>query len=396
MGGESRTGKGRGAGESERGGDVNRRATRALSTVAVTVLGTALAVGPVAAAGAGGQGAKGHGGTTLKPVVTGIEGPRGLSIDRHGKTLVYATADGGIYRANAWSKNSGVRKIGQLAPGFAPAVDISPHGVVYALTGAGEPGTGAATLYKIRPGQSPKKIADIQAYQNKDLDPYNQEGLRNESNPFGLAALKDGTVLVADAAGNDLLRVWPNGHVKTVARLKPRVVKVPTGLPPTDPDGNPLPKPGTPIKAEAVATSVTVGSDGYWYVGELRGFPATAGSSQIWRIKPGSYGAVCDPYKPYKGRCTRYADGLTSIVELAGGPHKRIYAAQLADVSWLKFEMGGSPEGSLIEFSKGHRRELAKGQLNLPGGIAVSPGGTVYVAAPVFGPGSISKVVAKR
>jgi hypothetical protein len=365
------------------------RVTHARVAVTAIAMGAVLTVGPVSTAGAGGHG-HGHGGTTVKPVVTGINGPRGLAIDKWGKTLVYSTVTGAIYRANAWRTNSGVRKIGQVPANFiAPAVDVSPHGTVYALTVGGPPGSGGATLYKIRPGKPAKKVADIARYQLKDPDPFNQESDATASNPFGLAALKDGTVLVADAEGNDLLRVWPNGYVKTVARLKPRVVKTPAGLPPGSPPA------GTRIKAEAVATSVTVGSDGYWYVGELRGFPATPGTSQIWRIKPGSYGAVCDPYKPYKGKCQRYADGLTSIVDLAAGPGRRIYAAQLADVSWLKFEGGGSPEGSLIEFSKGHRRELAKGKLMLPGGIAVSRHGQPYVAAPVFGPGSIVKVVKK-
>ena len=127
---------------------------------------------------------------------------------------------------------------------------------------------------------TPLVIADIGKYQLNDPDPYNTNGPAEESNPFGVAALKDGTVLVSDAAGNDLLRVWPKtGQIKTVARLKPRVVNVPPGLPATDPEGNPteLPPAGTPINSEAVATSVTVGSDGYWYVGELRGFPATPG-----------------------------------------------------------------------------------------------------------------------
>ena len=67
-----------------------------------------------------------------------------------------------------------------------------------------------------------------------------------------MAALGDGTVLVADAAGNDLLRVWPNGKIKTVARLKPRVVKTPARS-----------RSVALVPAEAVATSVTVGSDGY-------------------------------------------------------------------------------------------------------------------------------------
>ena len=133
--------------------------------------------------------------------------------------------------------------------------------------------------------------------------------------------------------------------IKTVARLKPRVVKVPPGLPATDPDGNPLPPAGTPIPAEAVATSVTVGSDGYWYVGELRGFPATPGTSQIWRIKPGSVGAVCDPDRPYKGNCQRYADGYTSIVDLAGGPRGTLAVVELAKASWLQFELDRPDRG---------------------------------------------------
>ena len=35
-----------------------------------------------------------------------------------------------------------------------------------------------------------------------------------------------------------MLRVWPNGLIRTVARLKPRTVQVPAGLPAKDPEGN--------------------------------------------------------------------------------------------------------------------------------------------------------------
>src|SRR4029450_3304746 len=123
--------------------------------------------------------------------------------------------------------------------------------------------------------------------------------------------LPDGSVLVSDAAANDLLRVYPHGRIITVARLKPRGVAVPhelrhVGFPPA----------GTLLPSEDVATSVTVGADGYYYVGELRGFPATPGTSQVWRIAPGSVNAVCDPEAPATGACRRYADGFTSIVDL--------------------------------------------------------------------------------
>jgi hypothetical protein len=235
----------------------------------------------------------------------------------------------------------------------------------------------------MRPGKSPLKVADIAKYQAKDPDPYNLADDPGESNPFGVATLRDGTVLVSDAAGNDLLRVWPNGKIKTVARLKPRVVKAPAEL------GGQL------MPAEAVATSVTVGSDGYYYVGELRGFPATAGTSEIWRIKPGSVGAVCDPLKPNKGKCQRYADGYTSIVDLAGGPHGTIAVVELAKATWLAAEGPSTTPviGSLyLQFpgrhhKAGYKKELAKGKLVLPAGAAINKWGDIFVSSPLFGPG---------
>jgi len=322
----------------------------------------------------------------LRPVATNLNGPRGVAT--YGHKVIYSVTDGSVYATDGHKR----WKLGQVPGGFPPAIDTNAWGTTYALTGAGgEPGQpippGGATLYRLRPGKSAVVVADIAKYQAKDPDPYNQADSPTETNPFGVAALRDGTVLVSDAANNDLLRVWPNGTIKTVARLKPRWVKTPAGL------GSEAPPAGTPFLAEAVATSVTVGSDGYWYVGELRGFPATPGTSQIWRIKPGSVGAVCDPVKPWKGNCKRYADGYTSIVDLAGGPHRQLAVAQLARDSWLKFEMGGSPIGSLIVQDKwGHRRELARGKLNLPGGVAYNRWGQLFVSSPVFGPGAVYRV----
>jgi len=361
--------------------------TRIAAVAALALAGSVLVA---ASADAGGNQ------TTIKPVVGGLDSPRGVST--FGGKIIYSVGDGSVYEA--WAHNGKViRKLGQVPGGFAPAIDTNKSGVTYALTGGGDAPLppGAATLYKLRPGKAPLAIADIGKYQLKDPDPDNlTDGPPTESNPFGVAALKDGTVLVSDAAGNDLLRVWPNGHIKTVARLKPRLVKVPTGL------GTDAPPAGTRVLAEAVATSVTVGSDGYWYVGELRGFPATPGTSEIWRIKPGSNNAVCDPARPSKGKCTRYADGYTSIVDLAGGPKGTLAVVELAKVSWLKWEMGGSPVGSLYlqypgKWNKaGFKKELAPGQLILPAGTAISRAGKVYVSSPIFGPGAVYQVVAKH
>ncbi|QYJ05347.1 ScyD/ScyE family protein [Nocardioides panacisoli] len=376
-------------------------------------IGTGVAALALATAGAPALAGHGHGGNGATPqTITELDGPRGVDIVGRGKTLV--TETGGAFSLVIERKRGPAKviELGTVPSGIPPAIAQGRHGTIYLLVGAAGPpeeetvpelGTDAEpaaspTLYKWRWGWSaPRPVADIGAYQARDLDPYDQEGHPEESNPFGLAALKDGTVLVADAAGNDLLRVWPGGRIKTVARFTPRVVETPEGLPEVPPEeGGPLPPAGTPIPAESVPTSVTVGKDGYWYVGELRGFPATPGTSQIWRIKPGSTDAVCDSERWWRGRCTRYADGLTSITDLATGS-RGIYALSLSKAGWLPLEFGapGAEVGGLYLVGKrGHRtwtREIAPDQLMIPGGVDVR-GHQIRVVGPLFGPGALLRV----
>ncbi len=387
----------------------------ATGAVAALAMGT-----PALSASAHSDGSSGD----LRTVVKGLDGPRGVSTLGHGMTLV--TETNGTFSLVVERRHGSPRvvKLGQVKTNFAPAIDVGPNRQVYILTGAAEPGTpGAATLFTWRPGwKSAKAVADIAKYQARDTDPYDLEKKPEDSNPFGVEALRDGTVLVADAANNDLLRVSSGGSIQTVARLKPRMVTVPKGLPKKGPDGKPLPKAGTKVPSEAVATSVTVGADGYWYVGELRGFPATPGTSQVWRIKPGSVGAVCDPAKPYDRYCSRYADGLTSITDLAADSRGSIYALELSKKSWLAMEMKvkGSEIGGLFKISRygddrhgyddgdGHGyskhrdphdgygaktsiRELVPNQLKTPGGVDVGWHGDIYLVGPVFGPGALMK-----
>ena len=351
-------------------------------------------------------------------VVIELNGPRGVDALGHGRTLV--TESDGSFSLVVERHDGTAEKIplGTLGGEFPPAISAGPRHTIYLLTGAAGPPpeeemrslrgqapkaipADGATLFKWRPGMAePVEVADIAAYQATDPDPADLEGFAEDSNPFGVQALKDGTVLVADAAGNDLLRVWPStGRIKTVARLLPRVVEVPEGLPEVPPEeGGPLPPAGTPIPSEAVATSITVGKDGFWYVGELRGFPATPGTSQIWRIRPGVVNATCDPDNPTVGPCKRYADGLTSVVDLAPARHG-LLAVELSTMSWLQLELGvpGAEVGGLF-WVKGLVRglpttlvELAAGQLILPGGVDTADG-DIYATGPIFGPGALWKL----
>jgi hypothetical protein len=331
-------------------------------------------------------------GSGSAPVAAGLDGPRGVVVGPAGR-VVFTENDGSFSEVVVQGHNAGaVIPLGGVpATYIAPSIATDGRGQIYVLAAGGPPGSGA-TLYRSTPGApSLRPVADIGAYQQTDPDPYNLTGAPEESNPFGVATLRDGSVLVSDAAANDLLRVYPNGRIVTVARLKPRMVAVPDELPDEG-----FPPAGTVLPSEGVATSVAVGPDGYYYVGELRGFPATPGTAQIWRIAPDSVGAICDPAAPAAGACQRYADGFTSIVDLETGPDGSLYVVELVKQSWLQWEegVGGPPIGSLFRIPPGGgaAEELAAGELVLPAGVAVGRDGAVYVTGPVFGPGSLTRI----
>jgi hypothetical protein len=328
----------------------------------------------------------------VSPVVENVIGPRGVAVGPAGRVL-FTENDGTVSELVTQGQNAGAVTILDAVPEnyIAPAIATDGRGQIYVLAAAGPPGVGATLFRLASRGESQRAVADIAAYQVTDPDPYNLTGPPEESNPFGVATLPDGSVLVSDAAANDLLRVYPTGRIVTVARLKPRVVAVPDELPDEG-----FPPAGTMLPSEGVATSVTVGADGYYYVGELRGFPATPGKSQIWRIAPNSVDAICDPMAPNTGPCRRYADGFTSIVDLETAPDGSLYVVELAKQSWLQWEenIGGPPIGSVFRIPAGGGApvELAPGEFILPGGVAVGRNGAVYVSSPIFGPGKISRI----
>ncbi len=319
-------------------------------------------------------------------VIDGLNGVRGLDIG-HGKMIV-ADSDGVISEVIRRGRHKGTsERIGKVAKGFGSAVAVAPNGDVWALTGAQH-----GTLYILREGHKRRAVVDIGAWQKRhNKDPFDLENKAGDTNPFGLASLDDGTVLVADAANNSVVHVTRRGKVTHIARVKTRTVKMPEGF-----DDPQLPPAGTPMPTEAVVTSVAVGPDGSIYLGELRGFPGTPGTSQIWKVEPGATDAVCKPNRPHKGACTRFADGLTSVMALDAGRGGAIYAAEMSKMGWLAAEMDvpGAHEGAVVRISPdGERmRELSPGKAVLPGGVAVGGGGSVFVSGPVFGPGGVKRV----
>jgi hypothetical protein len=241
-------------------------------------------------------------------------------------------------------------------------------------------------LFKVVNGHV-TQLADLAAFEAA----VNPDGGVIESNPFDVAALWNGSALVADAAANALLIVDHRGSIDWVATLPTELVstdnaKQLVGCPAGPPNICNLPP---MIPAEAVATSIAVGPDGAYYVGELKGFPAPTGASKIWRIKPHARHAECGTSPD----CTVIADGFTSIVDLSFGWNGTLHVVELDEASWFAVE-NGTPTAGTVTACK---RQLGTGTwtcdveaagLFMPMAATVDFRGRVHVVTSALVPGA--------
>jgi glucose/arabinose dehydrogenase len=132
---------------------------------------------------------------------------------------------------------------------------------------------------------------------------------------------------------------------------------------------------------------VAVGPDGAYYVGELKGFPAPAGRSRIWRIEPGARHADCAT----SPECSIVATGFTSIVDLTFGPDGTLYVVEIDEASWAAVEFGVGSLGGTVNAcnpSTWTCSQVATG-LPIPIGAAVDRrAGEVYVTINALIPGA--------
>lgn len=284
---------------------------------------------------------------------------------------------------------------GSLVAALPGVTDVAPigRGVMFALTGGGDDPATAGKLYRISRGNQ-KLVADLLAYEAA----YNPDGGFIDSNPYGVAMLDEDTALVADAGGNDLLIVDGEGNVDWVATLPMELVptdnvKALVGCPTDNPelafacDLPPL------IPAEPVATSVAVGPDGAYYVGELKGFPGPLGMSRVWRIEPGTRHAECGT----SPACTVAYSGFTSIVDLDFGPDGTLYVVEIDESSFLAPELAaffGLPValGGTVNACSGGSCAVVL-QAPLPTAVAVDKTGAAYATVGALIPG-MAQVVA--
>jgi hypothetical protein len=194
--------------------------------------------------------------------------------------------------------------------------------------------------------------------------------------------------LVADAGANDLLRVDNQGNV-TVLAVFPNELVSTANIKKLARCPSPAPFCGLPpfIPAQPVPTSIAVGPDGYIYVGELKGFPAPAGESNIWRVSPEANGAQCGA----SADCVKVFDGgFTSIIDMAFADDGKLYVAELDEASWAAVEIFGTPAGGTInacDLSSGTCNEVASGILELTA-ISFGNDGSLWATRDSLTPGS--------
>jgi len=279
--------------------------------------------------------------------------------------------------------------VGSLVAELPGVTDVAPlgRGNMWALTSFGD-----GWLYRVSRGGA-KKVANISAFEAA----VNPDGAQIDSNPFDVAALSGGSALVADAAANAIVVADAGGNVDWVATLPSEVVSTSNlqsllGCPDVPAEfadelgficGVPF------MPAEAVPTSVAIGPDGAYYVGELKGFPAPAGASRIWRIEPGTRHADCGT----SSACSVVADGFTSIIDLNFGPDGTLYVTELDESSWAAVEILADGSGGTVnacDFDSWSCSEVATG-LPIPTATTVADG-TLYASILALVPGAAQVV----
>jgi hypothetical protein len=312
-----------------------------------------------------------------------LNNPRGIDIAANGRIYVAesGTGEAGTGRISVIDHGTVSTVLGGLPSGIEEGeasgptnVAVQSSGNLVAVIGKGDQSTDSRFNTVVRVNGD-RTLGDIQAYIGTDPEHPKHGDLLNDtegnpidSNPYGAAWLSGSRTLVTDAGNNALFLVGPNHQVQTIARFPLDVVST-AGVPN-------FPGPAA-LPAEAVPTSVAVGPDGYWYVGELKGFPFTPGESRIWRVAPWARDVQCDAAAPTDA-CQVWVDGLTSVTGLDFAPDGTLYVVEISKFGVLGI---GPNTGALLQIPWGSHTasELVPGTLSAPDDVAIGRDGTVYV-----------------
>jgi hypothetical protein len=308
---------------------------------------------------------------TVETVATGLDNPRsvafhdgavyvanagrgGKQCQGKGEDAMCLGTTGKIVRVAADGSKSTVARgmISLAGPGgpFAgglTGVSVAPDGTVFGVTNSATPGDVAGMPRPVKSkvgrlfrasGGAFSAVARVDRLEHRR----NLDGVKGDknSNPYAVLALAANHQIVVDAGANAVLEVR-DGNVELLSLI------------PNRRNG----------RRQSVPSSIALGPDGAYYVGELAE-SSGKGKARVWRIPAEG------------GTATVYRSGFTTITGVAFGPDGSLFVTEFA----LNFERFN---GRLVRVAPdGSRTVLAGGKkLTAPTGAAVDPAtGAVYVS----------------
>ena len=307
---------------------------------------------------------------TVETVARGLDNPRSVALAPDGSVYVANTGRAGPRCRGKGDNAMCVGRTGRIvrvlpsgakqtvaggfmslgSPGGAFAagvqgVSVAPDGKVFAVTGSSTPRDVRSLPASVR--RQVGRVFDVSSGSLAEVarvdrleHSQNLDGIRGDrnSNPYAILALADRQIVV-DAGANAVLQVQ-NGQASLLALIPNR-------------------RGG---RRQAVPTSIALGPDGAYYVGELAE-SSGGGNARVWRVPAEG------------GSATVYRSGFTTISGVAFGPDGSLFVTELA----RNFETFA---GRLVRVAPdGKRTVLAGGRrLKAPTGAAVDSTGAVYVS----------------
>ncbi len=356
----------------------------------MTLVSCFLSAGLIVAAG-GVASAEGTPTWTVSPVLSGLNGPRGLAFDNSGS--LYVAEAGQFFPIPANPPQYGVTRTGmvdkfRLGEGAPKKVWSTPFDAVYDSFHGGPEVLGPAGLsaadghvlaivseshdgvLAVTPGLTFSQIGHLFSLNRGDGKPTDRSDIGDQeyawaaqhsnlwiefpdSNPTDVLFTKDegrSRIFVIDAGANTVSEVMPNGTIRVIAFI-----------------------PNDPVR-DSTPTCAAQGPDGALYIGTLdlvaNLFVFGPGQSHVYRVDP-------DTHESFLTAAHVWASGLTTIYGCTFDREGNFWATEMFQPN------KAGPPGDLVRIpfeNPAAVRHIGGGSVVLPGGIKQGPDGAMYVA----------------